>query len=40
MVDNLQNAMGMTQLITATIGMIIVFVIYKVEKRKVTKESK
>lgn len=40
MVDNLQNAMGMTQLTTATIGMIIVFVIYKVEKRKVTKESK
>lgn len=40
MVDNLQTAMGMTQLITATIGMIIAFAIYKVEKGKVTKESK
>lgn len=40
MVNNLQNAMGMTQLITATIGMIMAFVIYKIEKRKLTKESK
>ena len=40
MVDNLQTAMGITQLITATIGMIIAFAIFKVEKRKVTKESK
>lgn len=39
MVDNLQTAMGMTQLITATIGAIIAFAIYKLEKRKSTKES-
>ncbi len=34
LVNNLQTAMGMTQLITATIGMIIAFPISLVEKRK------
>lgn len=34
LVNNLQMAMGMTQLITATIGMLIAFIIYQVEKRK------
>lgn len=34
MVSSLQNAMGLTQLITATIGMFIAFVIYKIENRK------
>ena len=34
LVSNLQMAMGYTQLITATIGMIISFVIYQIEKRK------
>ena len=34
MVSSLQNAMGLTQLITATIGMFIAFVIYKIEKKK------
>ena len=38
--NNLQTAMGITQLITATIGMIIAFAIYEIEKRKLTKESK
>ena len=37
MVDNLQMAMGLTQLITATIGGLIGFGIYKFETRK-TKE--
>ena len=31
LISNLQNAMGMTQLITATIGMILAFIIYKIE---------
>lgn len=34
LVNNLQTAMGMTQLITAFIGMIISFIIYKFEKTK------
>jgi len=34
MVDNLQMAMGLTQLITATIGSLIGFGIYKFETRK------
>lgn len=34
LVSNLQVAMGMTQLITASIGMLIAFVIYGIEKRK------
>lgn len=33
LVENLRNAMGMTQLITATLGMIAAFVIYKLEKK-------
>lgn len=36
LVSNLQVAMGMTQLITASIGMLIAFAIYQVEKRKLT----
>ena len=39
-VDNLQVAMGSTQLITASIGMVIAFAIYQIEKRKLTKEGK
>ena len=39
-VDNLQVAMGSTQLITASIGMVIAFAIYQIEKRKLTKERK
>lgn len=35
LVSNLQNAMGVTQLITATIGMLIVFVVYQIEKKKI-----
>lgn len=35
LVTNLQKAMGLTQLITASIGMIISFFIYKAEKRKI-----
>lgn len=34
LVTNLQMAMGLTQLITASIGMLIAFTIYKIEKRK------
>lgn len=34
LVGNLQMAMGVTQIITACIGMIISFVIYQIEKRK------
>lgn len=34
LVSNLQTAMGLTQLITATIGMLISFAIYQVEKKK------
>lgn len=33
LVENLRNAMGMTQLITATLGVIATFVIYKLEKK-------
>ena len=33
LVENLRNAMGMTQLITATLGVIADFVIYKLEKK-------
>lgn len=33
LVENLRNAMGMTQLITATLGVILAFIIYKIEKR-------
>lgn len=33
LVENLRNAMGMTQLITATLGVIVAFVIYKLEKK-------
>lgn len=33
LVENLRNAMGMTQLITATLGVIAAFVIYKLEKK-------
>lgn len=36
LVDNLQTAMGLTQFITATIGMLIAFMIYQIEKRKLT----
>lgn len=32
LVQNLQTAIGMTQLITATLGVLITFVIYKLEK--------
>ena len=39
LINNLQTAMGMTQLITATIGMVIAFGIYQIEKIKLTKES-
>lgn len=34
LVQNLQTAMGLTQLITATIGSILVFLIYHIEKKK------
>ena len=34
MVSNLQMAMGLTQLVTATIGILIGFAIYKIETRK------
>lgn len=33
LVENLRNAMGMTQLITATLGVIAAFVVYKLEKK-------
>ena len=33
LVENLRNAMGMTQLITATLGIIVAFLIYKLEKK-------
>ena len=32
LVSTLQNAMGITQLITASIGVVVAFVIYKAEK--------
>lgn len=35
MVGNLQNAMGLTQAITATIGCIITFIVYKIENKKI-----
>lgn len=34
LVNNLQTAMGMTQLITASIGMILSFIVYKAEKAR------
>ena len=37
LISNLQVAMGFTQLVTATIGMLISFVIYQIEKRKCVK---
>lgn len=36
LIQNLQTAMGLTQLITATIGSILVFMIYHIEKKKFT----
>lgn len=36
LVNTLQTAMGMTQLITASIGMLIAFIIYKIEKSKLS----
>lgn len=38
LVNNLQTAMGLTQLVTACIGMLIAFVIYQVEKKKFVDE--
>lgn len=38
LVNNLQTAMGLTQLVTACIGMLIAFVIYQVEKKKLVDE--
>lgn len=34
LITNLQTAMGMTQAITACVGMILAFVIYKIESIK------
>ena len=39
LVDNLQVAMGTTQFITASIGAVIAFVIYKIEKIKLAEEK-
>jgi predicted membrane-bound spermidine synthase len=39
LVTNLQTAMGATQAITATIGMFIAFVIYKIELKKTEKNN-
>ena len=36
LVSNLQKAMGLTQLITASIGMLIIFIVYQIEKKKLT----
>ena len=36
LVANLQKAMGLTQLITASIGMLIIFIVYQLEKKKLT----
>lgn len=36
LVKHFQTAMGLTQFITATIGMLIAFIIYQIEKRKLT----
>lgn len=33
LITNLRNAMGLTQLITATLGVLVGFIIYKLEKR-------
>ncbi len=33
LIENLRNAMGLTQLITATLGVLVAFVIYKLEKK-------
>lgn len=38
LVNNLQTAMGLTQLVTACIGMLIAFVIYQIEKKKLVDE--
>jgi hypothetical protein len=38
MVGNLQMAMGLTQLVTVTIGMLIGFGIYKLETRNKVSE--
>lgn len=37
LVDNLQTAMGLTQLITASVGMLIAFGIYQIEKKQIKK---
>ena len=39
LVNNLQTAMGLTQLITATIGTLIVFTVYQVEKKKLANNN-
>lgn len=36
LVANLQKAMGLIQLITASIGMLIIFIVYQIEKKKLT----
>lgn len=36
LVSNLQKAMGLTQLITASIGTLIMFIVYQIEKKKLT----
>ena len=36
LVANLQKAMGLTQLITASIGTLIMFIVYQIEKKKLT----
>ena len=33
LITNLRNAMGLTQLITATLGVLVGFIIYKLEKK-------
>ena len=33
LIENLRNAMGLTQFITATLGVLVAFVIYKLEKK-------
>lgn len=40
LISSLQAAMGMTQLITATIGSILAFGIYQIEKKQLPKENK
>ena len=39
LVNNLQTAMGLTQLITASIGTFIVFIVYQVEKKKLANNN-